>query len=121
MDTRELTTRYYASLNAKDDAWKSMWAEGAVFSDASRTLTAEGWQAVIASFDPFVKGVAAVSVVDSIVEGLKACFVVRYTYENQKSETLVQDVAEVWETDGEKLSSLTIYFDLTAYRSFMRG
>lgn len=121
MDTRELITQYYASLNAKDDAWKSMWAEGAVFADASRTLSAEGKQAVIASFDPFLNGVRAAGVIESIVDGFKACFVVRYTYMNQKSETLVQDVAEVWEVDGEKLSSLTIYFDLTAYGSFMRG
>ena len=121
MDTRELITRYYASLNAKDDTWKSMWGEGAVFSDASSTLNAEGQQAVIASFEPFLRGVRAASIIDSIVDGLKACFVVRYTYVNQRSETLVQDVAEVWESDGEKLSRLTIYFDLTAYRTFMRG
>ena len=55
MDTRELITRYYASLNDQDDTWKSMWGEGAVFSDASRTLIAEGHQAVIASFEPFLK------------------------------------------------------------------
>jgi hypothetical protein len=62
-----------------------------------------------------------VTVVDSIVEGPKACFVVRYTYANQKSESLVQDVAEVWECAGDELSRLTLYFDLTAYRTFMRG
>ena len=121
MDTKELITRYYASLNAKDDAWKSLWAANGVFSDASRTLDAQGREAVIASFDPFLKGVSSVVVVDSVVEGSKACFVVRYTYVNQRSETLVQDVAEVWESEGEELSRLTLFFDLTAYRSFIRG
>lgn len=121
MNTRDLVTSYYASLNAQDDRWKSLWAADAVFSDASKTLHAQGREAVIESFEPFLRGVSGVDVVDSIVEGAKACFVVRYTYVNQKSENLVQDVAEVWELAGETLSRLTLYFDLTTYRSFMRG
>jgi SnoaL-like domain len=121
VDTKELITKYYASLNAKDDTWKSLWAASAVFSDASKTLDAQGLEAVIESFTPFLRGVSSVAVIDSIVEGSKACFVVRYTYVNQRSETLVQDVAETWESDGQKLSKLTLYFDLTAYRTFMRG
>ena len=32
-----------------------------------------------------------------------------------------QDVAEVWQVKDGKLTKLTIYFDLTAYRSFIRG
>jgi ketosteroid isomerase-like protein len=121
LDTRELITRYYESLNAKDDGWMSLWAPDATFSDASKTLHAEGLDAVIASFAPFLRGVGGVEVVSSVVEGSKACFVVRYTYINQKSETFVQDVAEVWEVHGGKLSSLTLYFDLTAYRNFILG
>jgi ketosteroid isomerase-like protein len=121
LDTRELITRYYESLNAKDDAWKSLWAADAIFSDASKALNAQGLDAVIASFGPFLKGVGGVEVVSSVVEGPHACFVVRYTYVNQKSETLVQDVAEVWDVQDSKLASLTLYFDLTAYRSFIRG
>ena len=77
MDTKELITRYYASLNAKDDTWKSLWAANAVFSDASKTLDAQGLEAVIESFEPFLRGVRSAAVVDSIVEGSKACSVVR--------------------------------------------
>jgi hypothetical protein len=32
-----------------------------------------------------------------------------------------QDVAEVWRVSEGKLARLTLYFDLTAYRAFMRG
>lgn len=121
MDTRELISGYYDSLNSKDDRWKSMWSQDATFSDASKTLEAQGRQAVIESFEPFLRGVESVEVVRSIVEGSAACFVVRYTYVNQKSETLTQDVAEVWTVRDGELTSLTLYFDLTAYRTFVRG
>jgi len=40
---------------------------------------------------------------------------------NSKKEQMKQDVAEIWEVRGGKLASLTIYFDLTAYRRFMQG
>lgn len=98
-----------------------MWAADAIFSDAPKTLHAQGSDAVIESFGPFLRGVDGVRVVSSIVEGTNACFVIRYAYINQRSETLVQDVAEVWEVRGGALSSLTLYFDLTAYRSFILG
>jgi hypothetical protein len=42
-------------------------------------------------------------------------------YINPKGETMSQDVAEIWTVAGNKLGKLTIYFDLTAYRNFMRG
>jgi ketosteroid isomerase-like protein len=56
-----------------------------------------------------------------IVDGEKACAVVGYNYVNPKGQKMQQDVAEIWETKGGKLTKLTIYFDLIAYRNFMRG
>ncbi len=56
-----------------------------------------------------------------IVEGEKACAVVGYVYVNPKGQKLQQDVAELWEVKDRKLAKLTIYFDLTDYRTFMRG
>lgn len=121
MTTQDVIKSYYSSLNNKDDTWKELWSEDGVFSDASQTLIAKGKEAVIQSFTPFLKGVAGLKVSQIIAEGEKACFIISYTYVNSKKETLNQDVAEVWEVRGGKLAKLTIYFDLTAYRSFMRG
>ena len=73
------------------------------------------------TFTPFLKGVAALKISQMIVEGEKACFIISYTYVNQKKESMDQDVAEVWEVRGGKLAEATIYFDLTAYRRFMQG
>lgn len=121
MSTLEIIKSYYSSQSNKDDKWKDLWSEDAVFSDASQTLLAKGKEAVIESFTPFLKGVAALKISQTIVEGEKACFIISYTYVNQKKEQMNQDVAEVWEVRGGKLAKLTIYFDLTAYRRFMQG
>lgn len=121
MSTQDIIKSYYASQSNKDDKWKHFWSDNAVFSDASQTLLAKGKEAVIQSFTPFLKSVAGLKISQTIVEGERACFIISYTYMNPKSETMNQDVAEVWEVKDGKLAKLTIYFDLTAYRRFMQG
>ncbi|HVH31363.1 MAG TPA: nuclear transport factor 2 family protein [bacterium] len=121
MATRDLVQSYYDSLSQKNDNWQNLYSKDAVFSDASQTLTAKGEAAVIQSFVPFLKGVEGVKVKQMIVEGEKACAIVGYDYVNPKGQKMRQDVAEVWETRDGKLAKLTIYFDLLAYRNFMRG
>ena len=119
--TEDVISSFYESVNNKDDKWQALWSEDAMFSDAAGILDAHGRQAVIQSFTPFIKGVARLKVSQKIVEGQKACFIISYTYVNPKQQDLDQDVAEVWEVRDGKLAKLTIYFDLTAYRQFMRG
>ena len=121
MSTKDLIQQYYESLNKKDDIWQTLWADDAVFSDASNVLNAKGKAAVIQSFTPFLKGVVQVKIKQLIIDGNNACAIVAYNFINPKGEKMSQDVSEVWEVNNEKLSQLTIYFDLTAYRSFMRG
>src|SRR5215213_5825640 len=121
MSTLEVLQSYYSSQSNKDDKWKELWSDDAVFSDASQILLANGKEAVIQSFTPFLKGVAALKISQMIVEGGKACFIISYTYLNQKKEYMNQDVAEVWEVRGGKLAKATLYFELTEYRRIMQG
>lgn len=121
MSTQEVIKRYYESQSKRDDQWKELWAGDAVFSDASQTLLATGKEAVIESFTPFLKGVAKLKINQMIVEDGKACSIISYTYINPKGNMMNQDVAEVAEVKDGKLTRLTIYFDLTAYRQFMWG
>ena len=121
MSTRDLVQSYYNSLKNKNDKWQELYSEDANFADASQTLNAKGKTEVIKSFTPFLKGVESVKVKQIIIEDEYACVVVSYNYINPKGEKMSQDVAEVWEVKDEKLAKLTIYFDLTAYRNFMRG
>lgn len=121
MSTEEVIKSYYKSQSQKDNQWQDFWADNAVFSDASQTLLAKGKESVIQSFTPFLKGVESLKISQMIVEDNKACSIISYIYVNSKGEKMNQDVAEVAEVEGGKLAKLTIYFDLTAYRSFMRG
>ncbi len=121
MSTKDLVQSYYASLNQKNTKWQELYSQDVVFSDASQTLNAKGKAAVIQSFIPFLKGVEGVKVKQMIIEGGDVCAVVGYDYINPKGGKMSQDVAEVGEVKGGKLAKLTIYFDLTAYRNFMRG
>ncbi len=121
MSTQDVIGSYYESQSRKDDLWKDLWADDAVFSDASQTLLARGREAVIQSFTPFLKGVESLKVSQMIVEDSRACSIISYTYVNPKGEKMNQDVAEVAEIRDGKLARLTIYFDLTAYRNFMRS
>jgi len=120
MTTNEIIESYYNSLSEKDDRWQELWSDDGSFSDASRVLNATGKEAVVQSFNPFLKGIESVKVKQMIVEGSNACVVVSYIYINPKGEKMNQDVAEVWHVKDGKLVSLVIYFDLTAYRGFMK-
>ncbi len=118
--TQDAIDRFYRSIIDKNDNWKELWTDDAVFRDASGTLHAEGKPAVIQSFTPFLKGVARLEVRQRIVQGAHACYVIGYTYVNPKGENMQQEDAEVWEVRNGKLAKLTIYLDLTEYRSFIR-
>ncbi len=118
--TQDAIDRFYRSIIDKNDNWQELWADDVVFRDASDTLHAEGKTAANQSFTPFLKGVAKLEVRQRIVQGANACYVVAYSYVNPKGENMQQDDAEVWEVRDGKLSKLTIYFDLTEYRNFMR-
>jgi ketosteroid isomerase-like protein len=56
-----------------------------------------------------------------LVEGDNACAIVNYDYINSNGGKMNQDVAELWEVKKGKLAKLTIYFDFTAYMSFLRS
>ncbi len=121
MSPRELVASYYDSLKRKDDRWKDLYADGAEFADASKTLYAQGKASIIQSFVTFLRGVTDVKVKQWVVEGDTVCAIVNYAYINPKGEQMNQDVAEVSRVEGNKITELVLYFDLTAYRSFMRG
>ncbi len=121
MSTKNLILSYYDSLNKKDDKWKELYAHDAYFADASHVLIANGKEEVVQSFITFLTGMESVQVKDMIAEDKNACAIVHYVYVNPKGKKMEQDVAEVWRVEDDKLAKLIIYFDLTAYRTFMRS
>jgi ketosteroid isomerase-like protein len=119
MNTKDIVKRYYKSLEEKSDEWKDLYSDDAVFADASKILLAKGKEEVVQSLVPFLNGVDGVKIKELIIEENKACAIISYIYVNSNKERMNQDVAEILEVKNGKLNKQTIYFDLTAYRTFM--
>ncbi len=119
MNVKEVISDFYTSLAQKTDAWQKNLAEDAVFSDASKKLHAEGRNAFIQSFIPFLRSVEKVQMKQLIVEDTNACAVVSYDYVSPQGAKLHQDDAEVWKVVDGRIVALTIYFDITEFRNFM--
>src|SRR5215467_148786 len=119
MATADLITSFYDSLAQKTDGWQQDLADGVVFSDASKKLHAEGRDGFIQSFTGFLRAVEHVQLQHLIVDGNDAAAVVSYDYVSPTGGKLHQDDAEIWKIVDGKIAALTIYFDITEFRSFM--
>jgi ketosteroid isomerase-like protein len=119
MAAPDIIRKFYDSLGHKSDAWQRDLAEDVVFSDASNKLHAAGREAFIQSFTSFLRAVERVQLRQLIVDGDDACAVVSYDYISPAGGRLQQDDAEVWKIVDGKIAALTIYFDITEFRTFM--
>ncbi len=119
MAIQEIVTAFYSSLAAKNDDWQKNLADDVVFRDASDRLHAEGKAAFIQSFTPFLRSVEKVWLKQLIVQDNDAAAVVSYDYVSPSGAKLHQDDAEIWKVADGKIKALTIYFDITEFRSFM--
>ena len=121
MNIKEIIQNFYKSLEEKSNEWQNNLSDSVVFSDASKTLSTEGREGFIQAFTPFSKGIQHIALQQLIIEDDDACAIVSYTYISPKGDTLQQSDAEVWRIVNGKIDALTIYFDITQYRAFMRG
>lgn len=119
MATADMIQRFYDSLAQKTDAWQQDLAEDVIFADASQRLHAEGRDAFIQSFTGFLRAVERVELRELIVEGNDAAAVVSYDYVSPTGGKLHQDDAEIWKIVDGKIAALTIFFDITEFRTFM--
>lgn len=119
MVTAEIIQNFYDSLAQKTDAWQRDLADNVVFADASNRLHAEGRDAFIQSFTGFLRAVERVELRQLIIDGDDAAAVVSYDYVSPRGGRLHQDDAEIWRVVDGKIAALTIYFDITEFRSFM--
>lgn len=119
MTVKDIIHNFYQGLAQKNDEWQQHLAADVVFSDASKRLHAEGREAFIQSFTTFLRAVETVQLKQLIIQGTNACAVVSYDYVSPKGATLHQDDAEVWKVVNGNIVALTIYFDITEFRTFM--
>jgi ketosteroid isomerase-like protein len=119
MNTKDVVQRFYDGLARRDSSWQGNLSESVAFSDASGKLNSQGRDAFVQSFSGFLRAVDKVQLNQLIVEGPNAAAVVSYDYVNPAGGRLHQDDAEVWKVENGQIVSLTIYFDITEFRSFM--
>ena len=119
MATADIIRNFYGSLAQKTDAWQRDLAANVVFADASKRLCAEGRDAFIQSFTGFLRAVERVQLQQLLVDGADAAAVVSYDYVSPTGAKLHQGDAEIWKLVDGKIAALTIYFDITEFRTFM--
>jgi ketosteroid isomerase-like protein len=118
MNTSELVDRYYAAL-ARKDGWQALVSDGMTFVSPGGTVT-EGSAAFIEGNSRFLRAVKGATKKESIIDGDTACIWMSYDLVSPRGKEATLDVAEIWKTKGDRLDSLTIYFDTAAFRTFMQ-
>ena len=116
MQTKEIIERYYDGI-AQKKGWESEISEGIAFSGAGPKTT--GKAAYIEGTSRFLRAVKTSKVVILIIEGNKACAVVRYELVSPKGKEMSSEVAEILSVGDGKINSSSIFFDTAGFKEFM--
>jgi ketosteroid isomerase-like protein len=117
MSTRETVLRYYAGISQKSE-WHYLISDNIMFSGTGLKSTT-GRDNYIQAINNFLQSVKTSKVKEMIVDGKKACAVVRYDMVSPKGKNISFDVAEILVVKNEKIESSDIFFDTTAFAAFM--
>jgi hypothetical protein len=118
MSTGELIDRYYDGL-ARKDGWQALISDTMTFVSPGGKVT-EGSAAFVEGNGRFLRAVKGAAKKQSIIDGDTACIWMSYDLVSPRGTQATLDVAEIWKARGDKLESLTIYFDTEAFRTFMQ-
>ena len=116
MQTKEIIERYYDGI-AQKKGWESLISEEIAFSGAGPKTT--GKSAYIEGTSRFLRAVKTSKVVTLIIEGDKACAVVRYELVSPKGKEISSEVAEILSVQDGKINSSSIFFDTAGFKEFM--
>jgi ketosteroid isomerase-like protein len=115
---KEIIKNFYESAAKKSDKWQENLADGVSFSVASEKKFA-GKETFIKTYTAVLQVVEKMDVKKLIAEGDTICAIVSYDYLSPTKAKLHQDVAEIWNVEDGKITSFSLYYDETEYRSFM--
>ena len=111
MTTRQTVEGYFAAVKAKQ-GWQSFFSDDLVFTSfTSPVKTIEGKAAFLESTKRFYASIDSFELRDVLVDSDKACVLTRYQLKGPKGDSFQSDVAEVFTTKDNKISSFSIYFD----------
>ena len=116
MQTKEIIESYYDGI-AQKKGWESVISEEIIFSGAGPKTV--GKTAYIEGTSRFLRAVKSSKVVTLIIEGDKACAVVRYELVSPKGKEMSSEVAEILSVRDGKIDSSSIFFDTAGFKEFM--
>jgi ketosteroid isomerase-like protein len=116
VQTKEIIQSYYDGI-AQKKGWESVISDEIAFSGAGPKT--KGKTAYIEGTGKFLRAVKSSKVVTMIIEGDKACTIVRYELVSPKGNNMSSDVAEILSVKNGKIDSSTIFFDTAAFKDFM--
>jgi ketosteroid isomerase-like protein len=119
MEIRKMVQSFYEAAGQKNNKWQANLANDVSFADADFKTHSEGKEAFIATYDNVLKVISSITIQQIIIEGESACAIISYEYVNLQGEKLKQKSAELWVIKDDKLSSYTIYLDLTMLWKFL--
>jgi ketosteroid isomerase-like protein len=113
---KELLDLYYTGL-AKKEGWEGALAESFQFTggDMLNSKPIVGKNAYIEVIKRFSRLFVDVRPADMIIEGGKAYVTANYDYVFPGGKAVNGNVAEIWTSEGGKLTSLTIFFDTLSF------
>ena len=111
MTTRQTVEGYFAALKAKE-GWQSFLSDDLVFTSFTNPVkTIEGREAFLESTKRFYSSIYSFEVREVLVDADKACVLTRYQLKAPNGSAFQSDVAEVFTTKADRISSFSIYFD----------
>jgi ketosteroid isomerase-like protein len=111
MTTPPIVEGYFAAVKAKQE-WQSFFADDLVFTSfTSPVKTIDGKAAFLESTNRFYASIDSFELRDVLVDSDKACVLTRYQLKGPNGNAFQSDVAEVFTTKDNKISSFSIYFD----------
>jgi ketosteroid isomerase-like protein len=116
MATKELLDAYYNGF-ARKSGWESAIADDFRYTggDVNHPEPLIGKEAYINVISRFSRMFTAMRVKEMIIDGNKACVIGNYDFRFPNGKEINADVAELWTVSGDKLQSLTIYFDTLTF------
>ena len=114
MPTSDTIQSYYDSLRQKK-GWETFLSEDMVFTNNGKTI--RGKQNYLESTKRFFATIQSLEIQELLIQGEKACAVVRYTVKSPKGNTFTSDVAEFFALQEGKFEKLAIYFDTAPYNA----
>jgi len=115
--TKDTVQSYFQAIN--DGGWESYIADDVTLAIFSSAKEIKGKAAYVAATKRFFQVAKSVELLQLIVDGEKACALVRYKLQGPSGKESATDIAEVMSLASGKIKSNTIFFDTTSFSNFI--